>query len=266
MAALTFFTRLPFWRIRQVPRECYRHVISYWSITGWLTGGIMALVCWTAMQFVPFQMAVMLALISRVLVTGALHEDGLADFFDGFGGGNGRDSVLRIMKDSHIGTYGTLGLVVYYLAAYSILTSINTLVLPYVLLCGDVVSKCVCSHIVHLLPYARKEDESKNGTVYQKPGTELELISTASGVTALLLFAFAPYLSVRSLRHIQDLGLFEIDVFNIHALAVAFFPIAVFTYLQWLFKRVIGGYTGDCCGAAFLLCELSFWLGTVILS
>lgn len=263
LAALTFFTRLPFWRIRQVPQECYSHVVSYWSITGWLTGGIMALVCWISVHFVPVQVAVMLALASRLLVTGALHEDGLADFFDGFGGGNGRDSVLSIMKDSHIGTYGTLGLVVYYLMAYAILTSIGTPILPYVLLCGDAVSKCVCSHIVHLLPYARKDTESKNGTVYQKPGSRLELTSLAGGVAALILLAFAPYLSMMPFVH--NPGNLGIGLFSFRMLSSVLFPAAVFAFLQWLFRRVIGGYTGDCCGAAFLLCELSFWLGTLIL-
>lgn len=42
LAAFMFFTRLPFWRIKQVPAECFKHVVNYWSFAGWLTGGIMA--------------------------------------------------------------------------------------------------------------------------------------------------------------------------------------------------------------------------------
>ena len=42
LAAFIFFTRLPFWRIREVPAECFKHVVPYWPLSGWLTGGIMA--------------------------------------------------------------------------------------------------------------------------------------------------------------------------------------------------------------------------------
>ena len=52
-------------------------------------------------------------MLSRILLTGALHEDGLADFCDGFGGGTTRERILSIMKDSHIGTYGVIGLICY---------------------------------------------------------------------------------------------------------------------------------------------------------
>ena len=66
----------------------------------------MALIFWGAIHFFDVETSVILALISRILVTGALHEDGLADFFDGMGGGKDREGILRIMKDSHIGSYG----------------------------------------------------------------------------------------------------------------------------------------------------------------
>ena len=123
LAALIFFTRLPFWKIKEVPQECFKHVVNYWSFSGWLTGGMMALIFWGASTILPHGVAVILALTSRLLITGALHEDGLADFFDGFGGGTNRESTLRIMKDSHIGSYGVLGLIIYYLFAYNLLVA-----------------------------------------------------------------------------------------------------------------------------------------------
>ena len=82
LAAFIFFTRLPFWRIREVPAECFKHVVPYWPLSGWLTGSIMAGVLWLSAQILPFSVAVLLALAARLLITGALHEDGLADFFD----------------------------------------------------------------------------------------------------------------------------------------------------------------------------------------
>ena len=115
LAAFIFFTRLPFWRLKEVPSECFKHVVPYWPWVGWLTGGIMVTVLWTCAQVMPISLAWILAIVTRLLITGALHEDGLADFFDGFGGGTTRERTLAIMKDSHIGTYGVIGLIIYFL-------------------------------------------------------------------------------------------------------------------------------------------------------
>ena len=76
----------------------------------------MAATLYGASLVVPWPLAVLAAIVVRLLMTGALHEDGLADFCDGFGGGGSdRQRILDIMKDSHIGTYGVLGLVLYLL-------------------------------------------------------------------------------------------------------------------------------------------------------
>lgn len=152
LAALIFFTRLPFWKIKEVPQECFKHVVSYWSFSGWLTGGMMALIFWGASTILPHGVAVILALTSRLLITGALHEDGLADFFDGFGGGTNRESTLRIMKDSHIGSYGVLGLIIYYLLAYNLLVALPLTVTPFFLLSGDTWSKFISSNIINTCP------------------------------------------------------------------------------------------------------------------
>ena len=78
---------------------------------GWLTGGVLAATIWFGSMVMPYCLAILSAIVVRILITGALHEDGLADFLDGFGGGGkDRERILAIMKDSHIGTYGVLGL------------------------------------------------------------------------------------------------------------------------------------------------------------
>ena len=104
LAALIFFTRLPFWRITSVPGDYFKNVVSGWAMTGWLTAGISAAVLYSSALVFPVSVAILLAIISRLLITGCLHEDGLADFFDGFGGGSDKQKILSIMKDSHIGT------------------------------------------------------------------------------------------------------------------------------------------------------------------
>ena len=240
LAALIFFTRLPFYKVKVVPQTCYRHVVSFWSLTGWLTGGIMALVFLGAVRIMPVAPAIILALLSRVMITGGLHEDGLTDFVDGFGGGTDRESILRIMKDTHIGSYGLLALVFYFLIAYTLLDALPPDRIPYVLLCGDVCCKCVCSNIVCLLPYARPDEESKNRTVYQRPDWKYLLLNAFAGLPALLLWPA-------------------------EKLHILLFPLISFILLIRTMKKKIDGYTGDCCGAAFLLCELSFWFGSLLL-
>ena len=106
-ASFVFFTRLPFWRIYQPKKEAYKTVVEHWPLTGWLTGCMMAAVIWFGSMVMPYPIVIILAILTRLLITGALHEDGLADFIDGFGGGGSdRQRILDIMKDSHIGTYG----------------------------------------------------------------------------------------------------------------------------------------------------------------
>lgn len=241
LAALMFFTRLPFWKIRTVPQECFKHVVSYWSFSGWLTGGIMAMVFMAVNIILPSPVAILTALVARLLVTGALHEDGLADFCDGFGGGTDKASTLRIMKDSHIGTYGVLGLIVYYLLGFNLLITVPDYDIPYLLFCADPFCKFVCSHILWLLPYARKEEESKAKVVYTRLSWKEEFISAVGGLLPLLMLPVPYYY-------------------------ILLIPILVFLCVQTWFRHRLGGYTGDCCGAAFLLSEISFWFGAAIMS
>lgn len=241
LAALMFFTRLPFWRICTVPSECFRHVVSYWSLCGWLTGGVMALSFWVFSTWFPLPVAVLLALCTRLFLTGALHEDGLADFFDGFGGGRDRESILRIMKDSHIGSYGVLGLILYYLLSFSLLVSLPAPVIPWVLCVADPFCKFVCSFMLLFLPYARKEEESKAKVVYTRMSLSEWIANAAGGLLPLLLLPLSYW-------------------------GMLCFPCVLFIGLGWLLKRRLGGYTGDCCGALFLLCELACWMGAVMMA
>ena len=125
-ASYIFFTRLPFWRLYQPPKECYKTVVEHWPLTGWLIGGAMAATLWLGSLYLPYMVAVLMAVVVRLLLTGALHEDGLADFLDGFGGGGSdRERILAIMKDSHIGTYGVIGLILYELLLVATLFSMT---------------------------------------------------------------------------------------------------------------------------------------------
>lgn len=222
-----------------VPADCFKHVVPYWPIVGWLTGGILAGTLWLLAQVLPLQVAWIGAIVVRLLVTGCLHEDGLADFCDGFGGGTTRERTLAIMKDSHIGTYGVVGLIVYFLL-WSQMIVFPLGILCAVAFCADVYSKWCVSHMVNLLPYARKEEESKAKVLYSRMTLPEVMAGTIAGWLPLLF--------------LQPVGW-----------GVACFcpPIVFLLFCGWM-KRRIGGYTGDCCGAVFLLGELSFYIGSMI--
>ncbi len=235
-AALMLFTRLPLWRWISVPTESFKNVVSYWSLCGWITGGSMALVFWGASQILSADISIVLALLTRLLLTGALHEDGLADFFDGFGGGTDKTSILRIMKDTHIGTYGVLSLIGYYLSAFVLLKSLPVTIIPMTLLCGDTFCKWVVSHLILLLPYARKEEDSKVKIVYNRMKTKEIILSAIGGLLPLIFFPFKLFPTL-------------------------LFPVILFAMLYRLINKKLQGYTGDCMGAVFLLCEVMFWWG-----
>lgn len=235
IAALSFFTRIPFWRLTSLESSHYENMVPMWPFAGFFTGGIMVVVFCLASLCLPTNVAVILALISRVLLTGGLHEDGFADFCDGFGGGStgstekDRERTLRIMKDSFIGTYGVVGLILYYLLLSTVLSSISSMIPLWQMASGmivvDVFSKYMSSMIVYFLPYARDVEDAKNKLVYNK-GTK-------------------PYLAML------------LSALTLNA------PVLYFLF-KWM-KRRIGGYTGDCCGATFIIIELYNYLLLLIL-
>ena len=243
-AALIFFTRLPFWRLYQPPKACYETVVEHWPLVGWLTGGVMAATLYGASMVLPYQVAVLVAIVMRLLLTGALHEDGLADFLDGFGGGgNNRQRILDIMKDSHIGTYGVIGLVLYLLLLFFCLSSMSPEMAALAILAADPYAKMLTAQLVSMMPYARREEEAKAKVIYRK-------ITLVSGIS----------LAVQGLLPI---GLF-VWYMGIVWEPLIFIPALVMYFLYLLIWRRLHGYTGDCCGAVCLMVELSVYLTLMV--
>ncbi len=181
--------------------------------------------------------AAVVAFAARALLTGAFHEDGLGDFFDGFGGGRTRERTLEIMKDSRTGSYGVVGLVLYFALAVTLVGGMAVETAVVVVFVGDPLSKALAAQLVNLLPYARRDKESKTKTSYRRMTPVVWVLSLVVGLApAALLLPPGLWLA-------------------------AIVPAVVLAGLAWLMRRRIGGYTGDCCGAAFLLCEVSFYAG-----
>lgn len=238
-AAIGFFTRIPVWRIVDIPAEKYRHVVDLWPVAGWLTGGITALALWAALLALPVFAAVVAAFAVRLLLTGALHEDGLADFIDGTGGGTNRERILEIMKDSRIGSYGVIGLIIYFLLLVACVASLPPAIAPLVVFAADPWSKFCGSFLINTLPYARKQEEAKNKLIYDRMSLPMFLICLISGILPSFFLPMPYWLALP-------------------------LPIAVSALMILYLRHKIGGYTGDCCGAAALLCELAFYFSAAI--
>jgi adenosylcobinamide-GDP ribazoletransferase len=240
-ASFIFFTRLPLWRIYQPPKQSYSSVVEHWPLTGWLTAGIMCAVIYFGSMVFPWAVALLLAIISRLLVTGALHEDGLADFIDGFGGGgNDRRRILDIMKDSHIGTYGVIGLITYFALLFSCLYQMKPFYAMLTVLAADPFSKMVTSQLILMMPYARDEETSKAHVIYRKWNVRGGISLFVQGMLPVApLLIWGPMI--------------RWDV-------LIFVPCIVMYFLYLLIWRRLRGYTGDCCGAVCLLVELSVYV------
>ena len=232
MLALGFYTRLPCPQTldyKQLPQATV-----YLPLVGWLVGGITASSFYLANLLWPQATAVILALIIGILLTGAFHEDGFADVCDGFGGGWGKQRIMEIMKDSYIGVYGVLGLLLIFLLKISLLDGMFVAAVPFVLLAGHSVSRLPPLLLMQRYDYARNNDSKAVGAVY-KPNLQELAVST---VIALLPLALLPALCVLAI--IPVLG--------------------VNWYLGRYYYRYIGGYTGDCLGASQQIAETVFYL------
>jgi adenosylcobinamide-GDP ribazoletransferase len=241
--AFIFYSRIP------LPSSWFSakasHCSRYFSLVGWLVGGVSAVV-WLLAQMlfsdlsgtstdVTLPIAVLLGMIASVLLTGALHEDGFADTCDGLGGGWTPEERLRIMKDSRIGTYGALGLVFLILLKFFALLRIETEILPLVWFAGHALSRFVSISQLHFLSYVQDAEKSKSGTMTEFSGIDL-IVNAAFG---LLPFIFIGY----------------------HVWGALLAVVIVWWLLIMYFKRKLGGVTGDSLGATQQFCEVVFYLG-----
>jgi adenosylcobinamide-GDP ribazoletransferase len=230
--ALGFYTRVPCpqpLNYEQLPKATV-----YLPLVGWLVGSITALSFYLADLLWTQVTAVILALIVGIFLTGAFHEDGFADVCDGFGGGWGKQRILEIMKDSYIGAYGVLGLVLIFLLKVSLLGSMLAYAVPLVLLAGHSISRLPPLLLMRFYDYARNNDSKAAGAVY-KPNLQELAIATAIALLPLVLLPAFCVLAI-------------IPVLGIN------------WYLGHYFHRYIGGYTGDCLGASQQIAETVFYL------
>lgn len=239
LIAMGFFTRIPMPRWVEVNGQRLNQASRYFGLVGVLVGAISALVYTLASMVLPSSVAIILAMVTSVLVTGGFHEDGLADTADGFGGGWTLADKLNIMKDSRVGTYGVLALVFALLFKFVLLSEIALYQADLVaaaLIVAHCLSRVVAASLIFSEPYVREDASSKSKPLAQSQTVNELLILLASGVITLWVAGIANALSLCALL-----------------LLVRYLLIRGF-------RRQIGGYTGDTLGAAQQVAELTCYL------
>ncbi|WP_207531687.1 adenosylcobinamide-GDP ribazoletransferase [Desertivirga arenae] len=244
LAAISYYTRIPC-KV-QLEESHLSGSIRYFPMIGWITGISSALVFWAGNYLFDRPIAVILAIVSSVLLTGAIHEDGFADVCDGFGGGWTREKILAIMKDSRVGAYGVLGVCLILLLRFLALEGILNLcsnqpsIELSIIVSAHSFSRFNASTLIYKNNYVRETENSKASFVSQK--NILKDLTVASTMAAL------PFILLLRLAE-KPLLLLLIPVLFL-----------IRTYLRNFFRKWIGGYTGDCLGAVQLITEVSFYL------
>ncbi|MGX9418364.1 adenosylcobinamide-GDP ribazoletransferase [Vibrio sp. WJH972] len=235
LLALSFFSRIPVAMNLPYSPERMNQSGRYFP----LVGAVIALVCYVFFlgltTILPVNISLFYMMVVSVLVTGAFHEDGLADMADGIGGGMTVDKRLTIMKDSRIGTYGAVSLVLVLLGKFLLLSSIlesNTISFIIVLGCGYISSRAIAATLIYNTPYVSELDLSKSKPLAQSQSLG-ELIAIV--LTGVIPLAFLP--------------------FKVMLLIALLLLVSRFLLKRWLILR-LGGFTGDCLGAFQQISEL----------
>ncbi len=240
--ALMFYTRIPCPRWITHDPVYVNKATRYLPLIGWITGGISALVWCGAMYVFNPPVAIVLSIVAGILVTGAFHEDGFADVCDGFGGGWTKEKILLIMKDSRVGAYGAIGIVLMLLLKYAGLSTLPEAALWKVMIAAHSFSRLCPVIIIATARYVREHEEEAKAKPLAKAVTAREIIpAIVSGLLPLLFFP------------------------SVNILLALLLPLAATLYLRRYFKKWIGGYTGDCLGATQQVTEVLFYLSCIAL-
>lgn len=190
------------------------------AVVGLLSGAGFGIADWLSL---PPTLSAIVALGVALLVTGSLHEDGVADVADGFGGGNTRERKLEIMKDSRNGTFGVVALVITLLARWAAIAAIGAAGSAFApLMAAHAASRALLPAFMNMVGPAKPGGLSAG--IGRVPG-DAALAALILGALALLVAGF------------------WVAVAAVVCLAVLFFA------MKWLTERQIGGQTGDVLGA-----------------
>ncbi|MDR0990745.1 MAG: adenosylcobinamide-GDP ribazoletransferase [Propionibacteriaceae bacterium] len=235
LTAVMFYTRLPCPGWVGYSDDQLNRSTRYFPAIGWLVGLVVATVIGLAQLVLPLTVAVILGLAAGLLLTGAFHEDGLADVCDGFGGGLSVERRLALMKDSRVGVFAVLGLIVLFSLKITALTALiggSFWAGLAGLVMAQVVSRWSVVTIIFSGTYARADLTSKIRPIGRRISRSGLVVASLWLLPFVALAWWHPWwLTAVGLAFLVRLGL-----------------------AGW-FNRRLGGYTGDCLGAAQQIIE-----------
>ena len=228
LTAIMFYTRIPCPISLDYSEEYLNSATRYFPLIGWIVGGVSALFIYALHFIFPNSVCIILSIIAGILLTGGFHEDGFADVCDGFGGGWTKEKILEIMKDSRVGAFGAIGLIVLFILKFSLLLELLNVDLWFCLksvFLAHVISRFSAVTMIFTHEYSRADETSKIKPIAKNLTTKNLLISSVWLVPGFLLF--------------QNWWILLVIV-----------PVYLMKmYLASYFTKRIDGYTGDCLGA-----------------
>jgi adenosylcobinamide-GDP ribazoletransferase len=243
LTAVQFLTRV---RVPSVPYEqdSLARAVKYFPIVGLLIGLGSLFLYFALAPHLPLPIVALLIVVYLVAIAGCLHEDGLADAADGFGGGWERQRVFAIMHDSRIGTYGAAALALSILARVLLIASLTRTQVGAFLIAAPVLSRWTTLPLSFCLPAAREQgpDSGKGQTDGQ--GARIARLTTSGSLIMGSLFTFVIVFALLRLR-----ALVPILISGVVAMVTGLY-----------YKQRIGGITGDCFGATNQLAEIAVYL------
>lgn len=256
LLAVQFFTRIPVTgRLAQwvgFSQQALRASAAHFPGVGWLVGGIVATLAFGLLAVLPATagtalLVAALTTVASVMITGAFHEDGLADVADGLGGSLDPVRSLEIMKDSRVGAFGALALVLAVtskLALLAVMGAAAPTALPWAMLAAHVCSRFFPLLLIRTLPHVGDGDGSKSKPLADAISARALL---AALVWCLALWPLMAWLGLAA------------------ALPAALAAATLACLWMWrMFARRLKGFTGDCLGATQQVCELAFYLGWLL--
>lgn len=229
-----YYSRIPTPRT-EYSEEALSRAFRYFPLVGTVVGGLGALTYYLSALLLPHAVSVFLSLIVMTLATGAIHEDGFADSFDGFGGGYDRDRILEIMRDSSSGVFGVVALVLLFGFQFVLLFSLPPTLIPVALIAAETSSRVMPLFYMNHSHYART-GVSKGMHTRNKLSPVSLGIAITIGILSLLLLPWQVALSTVPLY-------------------------AGISYLLLRYsEKKIGGYTGDILGALIVTCRIALLL------
>lgn len=248
LLALGFFTRIPVPSFTDFQETDLNHSVKYFPLIGILIGVVGAASFYSMQLFLPQAIAILTSMAVTIYLTGALHEDGLADSADGLGGGWEREQILTIMQDSRLGTYGAIALFLMLLSKFQVLSAMPPVFVAILLVVGHALSRLSAVWLMATASYVKSAGKAK--PMATKLNIQQLIIANIFGWLPLLIISV----------------LFVNDAHMMGAKFLLFTLLPVIAaWLWWRTKLIkkLGGYTGDTLGAMQQMSELVFYMGAL---